>query len=154
MDKNEITPISWFEKHGIKDYDLVMSNPWKGRQCYVFKDNTGKKFFLKWNDCREQFLRHKELLQKEERIYCALSNQDITPRYIGGEMFVTEYIAEGDTLRKTIKELLNRGEEEPISSLISKMLNKWCLLREVLSSKMEFSKSVEKTEYFNVCLKS
>ena len=125
MQYTVVTPVKWFEDNGIKDYEIVMSNPWKGRKCYVFRDKDGKKFFLKWNDTEDSYTAHLEQMEKEERIYRVLQTTDIAPKYQGGGMFITECIEEGVTLRKKIKELLSQDDEDGIVRLVQETLLKW-----------------------------
>lgn len=145
MKQIERVPLSWFEKNGIRDYDIIMSNPWKGRQCYVFKGKNGEKLFLKWNDREQSHTPHRLLMEKEENIYQILKQTDITPRYIGGEMFVTEYIDDGLTLRRTIKDLLLKGYDEQAINILQEVFCKWKRFRKEVGLKPKF---VEKCEPF------
>lgn len=126
MSRQELTPIRWFEEQGIKDYDLVMSNPWKGRQCYTFTAPDGTRQFLKWNDEAEAHAVHWTLMEKEENIYKILQTTDIAPCYILSDgMFVTEYVEGGESLRTKIKNLLQSNDEIEVARLVQETLSKW-----------------------------
>ena len=154
MSRQELTPIRWFEEQGITDYDLVMSNPRKGRQCYMFVDSDGNKCFLKWNDSLESNSVHCVLMQKEEKVYKLLQNTNIAPRYLGGGMFVTDYVDGGETLRKRLKKLLRQRQDEQALCLLRETFKKWKLFCEVVNMNGMIADQQDATVLFDSYLMS
>ena len=151
---SNIDPIQWFQEQGITRYEIVMSNPWKGRRCFVFWNSDGARHFLKWNDTDENFAHHRYLMEKEEQIYRLLKTTDISPRYIGGDMFVTEYVEGGETLRNKLKEVLRLGNENEALNLLHATFEKWQQFRKVVNRHQEFVEKKNVNYIFNRYLSS
>lgn len=117
--------LNWFTKRGIQNYKTVQHNPRKGRWCFVFNNGDNTPLFLKWND---NVVGHKafyETLVKEEYIYRSLCYADVTPHYIGDELFVTECLSDPKTIREYIKNLDVFIDEDAIFSVITQIIIKW-----------------------------
>lgn len=115
---------TWLNNHNIHQFQIIEYNPWKGRYCLLF-DYQNKKCFLKWNDSNIVHSEHKKLLLKELAIYKILKAQQVTPIFFGGEVFLTQYIDNAETLRCALIKLAENKKYETFLQIVQKTFETW-----------------------------
>lgn len=115
---------TWLNNHNIHQFQIIEYNPWKGRYCLLF-DYQNKKCFLKWNDSNIVHSEHKKLLLKELAIYKILKEQQVTPIFFGGEVFLTQYIDNAETLRSALIKLAENKKYKTFLQIVQKTFETW-----------------------------